>query len=117
MMRFLLAYLPSWQFFAVVIDVIDVGGEGLEVWDDELLPEGLSQQDNVALDTPDTRNIIRNRSNWNMMKWRLFRFQKENNHTVFLLLKKVENVKMFLDGDSVSMKLKEWSSNPQTIID
>lgn len=33
-----------------------MGGEGLEVGDDELLAEGLSEQDNVALDTPDEQN-------------------------------------------------------------
>lgn len=31
-----------------------MGAEGLEVWDDKLLPEGLSEQNNVALDTPET---------------------------------------------------------------
>lgn len=46
-------HLSSSEFFGILIEVIDMGGEGLEVWDDELLAEGLSEQDNVALDTPD----------------------------------------------------------------
>lgn len=31
-----------------------MAAEGLEVWDDKLLPEGLGEQNNVALDTPET---------------------------------------------------------------
>lgn len=31
-----------------------MGAEGLEVWDDKLLPEGLREQNDVALDTPET---------------------------------------------------------------
>lgn len=31
-----------------------MGTEGLEVWDDKLLPEGLGKQDDVALDTSKT---------------------------------------------------------------
>lgn len=33
-----------------------MGTEGLEVWDDKLLPEGLGEQDDVALDTSKTGN-------------------------------------------------------------
>ncbi len=33
-----------------------MGREGLEVWDDELLPEGLGEQNDVALDTSKTRD-------------------------------------------------------------
>lgn len=33
-----------------------MGREGLEVWDYELLPESLGEQNNVALDTSKTRN-------------------------------------------------------------
>lgn len=36
-----------------------MGGEGLEVWDDELLPEGLCEQDDVALDTSKRRDELR----------------------------------------------------------
>ena len=46
-------HLSSSEFFGTFIQLINMGGEGLEVWDDELLAEGLSQQDDVALDTPD----------------------------------------------------------------
>lgn len=46
-------HLSSSEFFGILIELIDMGGEGLEVWDDKLLPEGLGEQDNVALDTPD----------------------------------------------------------------
>lgn len=46
-------HLSSREIFGTLIQLINVGGEGLEVWDDELLAEGLSEQDNVALDTPD----------------------------------------------------------------
>lgn len=49
-------HLSSSEFFGTVIQLINMGGEGLEVWDDELLAEGLSEQDNVALDTPDEQN-------------------------------------------------------------
>lgn len=31
-----------------------MGAEGLEVWDDKLLPEGLGEQNNVALDASKT---------------------------------------------------------------
>lgn len=50
-------HLSSSEFFGTVIQLINMGGEGLEVWDDELLAEGLSEQDNVALDTPDEQNL------------------------------------------------------------
>ena len=46
-------HLSFIEVFASLIQLIYKGGEGLEVWDDELLAEGLSEQDNVALDTPD----------------------------------------------------------------
>lgn len=46
-------HLSSSEFFGILIQLIDMGGEGLEVWYDEFLAEGLSEQDNVALDTPD----------------------------------------------------------------
>lgn len=48
--------LPPGQVFGVVIEIVDVGAEGLEVWDDKLLPEGLGEQHNVALDTPERGN-------------------------------------------------------------
>ena len=47
------SHLSSREIFGILIQLINMGGEGLEVWDDELLAEGLSEQDNVALDTPD----------------------------------------------------------------
>lgn len=49
-------HLSSGEFFGFLIKLVNMGGEGLEVWDDELLSEGLSEQDNVALDTPDGQN-------------------------------------------------------------
>lgn len=49
-------HLPSREVFGVFIEVIDVGAEGLEVWNDKLLPEGLGEQNNVALDTSKTRD-------------------------------------------------------------
>lgn len=44
--------LPSGQVLGVVVEVVDVGAEGLEVRDDKLLTEGLREQHNVALDAP-----------------------------------------------------------------
>lgn len=35
-----------------------MGAEGLEVWHHELLPEGLREQDDVALDTPEGRDEL-----------------------------------------------------------
>lgn len=35
-----------------------MGAEGLEVWDDKLLPEGLSEQNDVALDTPEAQETV-----------------------------------------------------------
>lgn len=46
-------HLSSREIFGTLIQLINMGGERLEVWDDELLAEGLSEQHNVALDTPD----------------------------------------------------------------
>lgn len=45
-------HLPSGQVLGVVVEVVDVGAEGLEVRDDKLLAEGLREQHDVALDTP-----------------------------------------------------------------
>ena len=47
------AHLSSREFFGILIKLVNMGGEGREVGDDELLAEGLSEEDNVALDTPD----------------------------------------------------------------
>lgn len=46
-----ITHLTSRQFYGIVIEVIDVGAEGLEVWDNKLLPEGLGEQNDVALNT------------------------------------------------------------------
>lgn len=48
--------LPPGQVLGVVIEIVDVGAEGLEVRDDKLLPEGLGEQHDVALDTPERGN-------------------------------------------------------------
>ena len=50
----LVPHLPSRQVFGIFIEVIHVGAERLEVRDDKLLPEGLGEQNNVALDTSRT---------------------------------------------------------------
>lgn len=55
MMCPLLPYLPSGHVFGFVVELIDVGAERLEVRDDKLLPEGLGEQDNVALHTSESR--------------------------------------------------------------
>lgn len=47
-------HLTSRQVFGIFIEVINVGAERLEVRDDKLLPEGLGEQNDVALDTPGT---------------------------------------------------------------
>lgn len=47
-------HLPSWHVFGVFIELVNVSGERLKVWNDKLLPEGLGQQDDVALDTSKT---------------------------------------------------------------
>lgn len=52
-------HLPSGQVFGVVVQVVNVGAEGLEVRHDELLPEGLCEQDDVALDTSKRRDELR----------------------------------------------------------
>lgn len=44
--------LPSGQVLGVVVEVVDVGTEGLEVRDDKFLAEGLREQHDVALDAP-----------------------------------------------------------------
>lgn len=49
-----LTHLASRQRFGIFIEVVNVGAEGLEVWDDKLLPEGLGEQNDVALDTSKT---------------------------------------------------------------
>ena len=49
-----LTHLPSGQVFGVFVEVINVGAEGLEVRDDKLLPEGLGEQNDVALNTSKT---------------------------------------------------------------
>lgn len=53
-MRASVTHLTSRQVFGIFIEVIHVGAEGLEVWDHKLLPEGLGEQNDVALDTPRT---------------------------------------------------------------
>lgn len=47
-------HLTSRQVFGIFIEVVDVGAERLEVRDDKLLPEGLGEQNDVALDTSRT---------------------------------------------------------------
>lgn len=47
-------HLTSRQVFGIFIEVINVGAERLEVRDDKLLPEGLGEQNDVALDTSRT---------------------------------------------------------------
>lgn len=51
--------LPSRHFFGVFVQLVDVSREGLEVWNNKLLPEGLGEQNDVALDTSEAgkRNI------------------------------------------------------------
>lgn len=49
------AHLPPRHAFGVDVELVHVGAEGLEVWDDKLLPEGLGEQNDVALDTPETQ--------------------------------------------------------------
>lgn len=61
-------HLPSSEFFGILIELIDMGAEGLEVWDDELLAEGLSEQDNVALDTPDGQTTNTMLKNWDCLQ-------------------------------------------------
>lgn len=46
-------HLTFREIFGTLIQLINQGGERLEVGDDELLAEGLSEQHDVALDTPD----------------------------------------------------------------
>lgn len=45
------AHLTSRHAFGIFIEVVNVGAERLEVRDDKLLPEGLGEQNDVALDT------------------------------------------------------------------
>lgn len=56
-------HLSSRESFGILIQIINMWGESLEVWDDKLLSEGLSEQDNVALNAPDEQNT-------NMPKYR-----------------------------------------------
>lgn len=46
-------HLSSRESSGILIKIINMWGESLEVWDDKLLSEGLSEQDNVALNAPD----------------------------------------------------------------
>lgn len=47
-------HLTSRQVFGIFIEFVNVGAERLEVRDDKLLPEGLGEQNDVALDTSRT---------------------------------------------------------------
>ena len=38
-----------------VVDLVDLGGESIELWYDELLPEGLDQQDDVSSHTSEDK--------------------------------------------------------------
>lgn len=69
-----ITHLPSWHALSVFVEIVDVGAEGLEVRDDKLLPEGLSQQDDVALDTPETgeRDLVRTRESCFCRLWACF---------------------------------------------
>lgn len=60
-----LAHLPSGQVSGVFIEVVDVGTKRLEVRDDKLLPEGLGEQNNVALDTPETEDSRNTQGDYN----------------------------------------------------
>lgn len=57
--------LAPGQVLGVVIEIVDVGAEGLEVRDDKLLPEGLGEQHDVALDTPERGNR-KSRDTWRL---------------------------------------------------
>lgn len=46
-------HLSSRESSGTLIQIIHMWSESLEVWDDKLLSEGLSEQDNVALNAPD----------------------------------------------------------------
>ena len=41
-----------------VVDLVDLGGESIKLWDDELLPEGLDQQNDVSSHTSEDRGGI-----------------------------------------------------------
>lgn len=51
-----LTHLPSGHVLGVFVELVDVGAEGLEVRDHKLLPEGLGEQHDVALDTSEERD-------------------------------------------------------------
>lgn len=63
-------HLTSRQDFGIFIEVIDVGAEGLEVWDNKLLPEGLGEQNDVALNTSRTGEKTPKR--FRFVLWELF---------------------------------------------
>lgn len=46
-------HLSFRERFGIRIQIINMWSESLEVWDDKLLSEGLSEQDNVVLNAPD----------------------------------------------------------------
>lgn len=50
-------HLTPRQVDGVFIEVVNVGAERLEVRDDKLLPEGLGEQNDVALDASGTGDI------------------------------------------------------------
>lgn len=56
---FLSSYQAPGKITAFLIKCIDVGGESLEIRDDKLFPEGLGQENNVALDTPEETRVDR----------------------------------------------------------
>lgn len=47
-------HLTSRQVFGIFVQIVHVGAERLEVGDDKLLPEGLGEQNDVALDASRT---------------------------------------------------------------
>lgn len=51
-------HLSSWHVFGFTVELVYVCAERLEVWDDKLLPEGLSEQHDVALHAPEAQDTV-----------------------------------------------------------
>lgn len=108
-----ITHLPSWHALSVFVELVDVGAEGLEVRDDKLLPEGLSQQDDVALDTPETggRDLVRTQESCFYRLWACFSFLQ---HFIHQTEERSALYRWVLSTCSVVRSLTELTVKPET---
>lgn len=108
-----ITHLPSWHALSVFVELVDVGAEGLEVRDDKLLPEGLSQQDDVALDTPETvdRDLVSTQESCFYRLWACFSFLQ---HFIHQTEERSALYRWVLSTCSVVRSLTELTVKPET---